>query len=209
MAHWLDAVTPYTQKDADEWGHWLRTNRRIGPEHRAYIASLFAQLVPEFVSDLRKLGYVVVHGVYGFGVASRETADNPKSECEYHGEVGEFQAGEGPLVQAGGAWDVNCGWCGDVTENVAARFLEKYSDQGFDYSLAWLDSLAKYEEFLGVPGVRLLPETSHLVLHIGGWWFDSQNPHGVQDWKEMQSARRLGREEHCKLLLPAIGGLRG
>lgn len=100
------------------------------------------------------------------------------------------------------AWDINCGDCEDFAVELERALENLVGRAGLPtYGLCSLEELAEVAAYLGDPPPLVHPQDyCHVLFRAGDHFFDSQNPEGVRDWRDLQVARLVSREEHLRLL---------
>lgn len=77
-------------------------------------------------------------------------------------------------------WDINCGECEDFSDALITIL-------GPEAESFWVKDLPGCTEEEG-------EEIAHVVTLYRGWFFDSEEPYGVQDWRHLPLCARHLRE---------------
>lgn len=91
-------------------------------------------------------------------------------------------------------WDINCGDCEDFSDKlmeVITRLFGKEPDYEEPES-HWVSNIDTE------PGAEDDP-IAHAVTFYRGWWFDAEEPYGVEDWRHLPLCARALRERDSEV----------
>lgn len=77
-------------------------------------------------------------------------------------------------------WDINCGECDDFSD----ALMEALGPEAESF---WVKDLPQ--------GAEEEWDIAHVVTVYKGWYFDSEEPYGVQDWRHLPLCARAIREQ--------------